>query len=170
MAAHLNADAIELDAKPSADGHVVVIHDQTVDRTTPSSGQVGDLSLSELRTLDAGSHFDITYKNETIPTLDEIFGSCGGEIYINVELTNYASIKDDLPDKVAQLVKKHKLEENILIFRIRMSIKANIAAQEVTPQLIISGSSIFYSFLLMIEKKEKKKVRTGLQNRYMGKM
>jgi glycerophosphoryl diester phosphodiesterase len=115
LAAHLNADAIELDAKLSADGHVVVIHDQTVDRTTPSSGQVGDLSLSELRTLDAGSHFDITYKNETIPTLDEVFGSCGGEIYINVELTNYASIKDDLPDKVAQLVKKHKLEENILI-------------------------------------------------------
>ena len=115
LALHHNADAIELDAKLSADGHVVVIHDQTVDRTTPSSGQVGDLSLSELRALDASSHFAITYKNETIPTLEEVFDSCGGQIFINVELTNYASIKDDLPDKVAQLVKKHKLEENILI-------------------------------------------------------
>ena len=110
-----NADAIELDAKLSADGHVVVIHDQTVDRTTPSSGQVGDLPLSELQTLDAGSHFDNTYKNEPLPTLEEVFESCGKEIFINVELTNYASIFDDLPDRVAKLVKEHKLEENILI-------------------------------------------------------
>jgi len=115
LALHHNADAIELDAKLSADGHVVVIHDQTVDRTTTSSGQVGHLSLSELRALDAGSHFDITYKNETIPTLEEVFDSCGVQIFINIELTNYASIKDNLPDKVAQLVKKHKLEKNILI-------------------------------------------------------
>jgi glycerophosphoryl diester phosphodiesterase len=108
------ADAIELDAKLSADGHVVVIHDQTIDRTTPSSGQVGDLPLSELHALDAGSHFDITYRNEHIPTLDEVFESYGREIFINVELTNYASIFDDLPDRVAKLVKEHKLEENIL--------------------------------------------------------
>ena len=108
------ADAIELDAKLSADGHVVVIHDKTIDRTTPSSGQVGDLPLSELQALDAGSHFDITFQNENIPTLDEVFESCGREIFINVELTNYASIFDDLPERVAKLVKEHKLEENIM--------------------------------------------------------
>ena len=115
LAVYQNADAIELDAKLSADGHVVVIHDQTVDRTTSSTGQVGDLSLSELRSLGAGSHFDTTYKNEPIPTLEEVFDFFGGQIFINVELTNYASILDDLPEKVAQLLKKHKLEENILI-------------------------------------------------------
>ncbi len=52
------------------------------------------------------------------------------------------------------------IEENTLIFRIKMSIKAKIAAQEVTPQLIISGSSIFANFLLTIEKEEKKKAAT----------
>ena len=52
------------------------------------------------------------------------------------------------------------IEENTLIFKIKMSIKAKIAAQEVTPQLIISGSSIFANFLLMIEKEEKKKAAT----------
>jgi hypothetical protein len=52
------------------------------------------------------------------------------------------------------------IEENTFIFRIKLSIKAKIAVQEVTPQLIISGSSIFASFLLMIEKEEKKKAAT----------
>ena len=52
------------------------------------------------------------------------------------------------------------VEENTLTFKIKMNIKAKIAAQEVTPQLIISGSSIFASFLLMIEKEEKKKAAT----------
>ena len=52
------------------------------------------------------------------------------------------------------------IEENTFIFRIKLSIKARIAAQEVTPQLIISGSSISASFLLMIEKEEKRKEAT----------
>jgi len=52
--------------------------------------------------------------------------------------------------------KRIPIEENTLTFRIKISIKAKIAAQEVTPQLIISGSSIFVNFLLMIEKVEKK--------------
>ena len=56
--------------------------------------------------------------------------------------------------------KRIPVEENTLIFRIKISIKAKIAAQEVTPQLIISGSSIFANFLLIIEKKEKKKAAT----------
>jgi glycerophosphoryl diester phosphodiesterase len=108
------ADAIELDAKLSADGHVVVIHDQTVDRTTSGFGRVCDIPLSDLQALDAGSHFDTDYKNESIPTLDEVFTSFGGQIFINIELTNYASIYDELPYKVAQLVKKHKLEKDVL--------------------------------------------------------
>ena len=49
-------------------------------------------------------------------------------------------------------------EENIFIFRIKPNIKAKIAAQERTPQLAISGSSIFTRFLFMIVKEEKKKV------------
>ncbi|HEX9332722.1 MAG TPA: glycerophosphodiester phosphodiesterase family protein, partial [Anaerolineales bacterium] len=56
-----NADAIELDVKLSADGHVVVIHDQTVDRTTGSHGRVKDLSLAQFQSLDAGSFFSEKY-------------------------------------------------------------------------------------------------------------
>ena len=64
-----NADAIELDVKLSADGHVVVIHDTTTDRTTGAPGRVKDLSLTDLRALEAGSFFSEHFKNERIPTL-----------------------------------------------------------------------------------------------------
>jgi glycerophosphoryl diester phosphodiesterase len=114
LAVQQNADAIELDAKLSGDGQVVVIHDQTVDRTTSGVGRVSDMPLSELRAFDAGSHFDPIYKGEHIPTLDEVFSLLGEQIFINVELTNYTSIYDDLPYKVAQIVEFHKLKKDIL--------------------------------------------------------
>jgi len=108
------ADAIELDAKLSADGEVVVIHDPTVDRTTDGTGKVNQLTLQELKRLDAGSFFDAKYSGERIPTLDEVFESLGHKIFINVELTNYSSRQDSLVPKVADLVKKHHLETGVL--------------------------------------------------------
>lgn len=114
LALRQGADAIELDAKLSKDGHVVVIHDQTVDRTTGGKGSVNDLTLAELRKLDAGSHFDVAYKGEPIPTLDGVFKAIGQMTYINIELTNYWSPTDQLPDKVAALVRKHRLAKRVL--------------------------------------------------------
>jgi glycerophosphoryl diester phosphodiesterase len=114
LAVSQGADAIELDAKLTADRHVVVIHDQTVDRTTGAQGKVAELTLADLRRLDCGSFFDITFKGERIPTLDEVFETVGRQIYINVELTNYASVNDDLPERVAEIVKKHALTGRVL--------------------------------------------------------
>ncbi len=71
------ADAIELDAKLSKDDVVMVIHDQTVDRTTNGKGRVGDLTLRELKQLDAGSFFGQEFNGVEIPTLDEVFESVG---------------------------------------------------------------------------------------------
>lgn len=114
LALRQGADAIELDAKLSKDKQVVVIHDQTVDRTTNGSSPVNSLTLAELRTLDAGSHFDIAFQGEAIPTLDEVFKAVGQLTFINIELTNYNSIMDELPLKVASLVRKHKISRRVL--------------------------------------------------------
>ena len=113
LALHQEADAIELDAKLTLDEHVVVIHDQTVDRTTPNSGRVQKLTLSEIRKMDAGSHFDISFAGEPVPTLDEVLKAVGQLTYINIELTNYASPLDRLPEKVAQIVRSHKLNQRV---------------------------------------------------------
>lgn len=114
LAVRQKADAIELDAKLTVDGHVVVFHDQTLDRTTGAQGRVIDSKLVDLRRLDAGSHFDVAYRGEPIPTLSEVFDLVGRQTYFNVELTNYASVTDRLPEKVAEIVKKYNFAERVM--------------------------------------------------------
>ncbi len=108
------ADAIELDAELCADGQIVVIHDLTVDRTTDGTGKVSELSFAALRGLDAGSFFSQSFRGEKIPTLEEVFENLGRQLLINVELKNYASIWDDLPDKCAALVKRFNLTDRVI--------------------------------------------------------
>lgn len=108
------ADAIEFDVKLSSDDQVVVIHDQTVDRTTNGTGKVRDLRLAALQELDAGSHFDTAYRGESIPTLSQVFETVGKKLFINIELTDYSSPFDSLPEKVAELTSCHGLVQNVL--------------------------------------------------------
>ncbi len=63
----------ELDVQRSSDGHLVCVHDTTVNRTTNGTGRVSQLTLKELKSLDAGSWFDPAFRGEQIPTLDEVF-------------------------------------------------------------------------------------------------
>ena len=109
-----NADAIELDVKLSADGQAIVIHDPTVDRTTGSHGRVKDLPLRELRALDAGSFFSEKFQGEKIPTLEEVFEAVGKRTFINVELTNYNTPRDQLVETVCMLVKKCGLQKHVM--------------------------------------------------------
>jgi len=133
LALEQGADAIELDAKLSADDVVMVIHDQTVDRTTDGEGRVNQLPFSELKKLDAGSFFDPRFSDEKIPTLDEVFESVGKRIFINVELTNYGSSGDQLVPLVAELVKKHDLQDYVLFSSFD---PANLVAmQELLPRV-----------------------------------
>lgn len=108
------ADAIELDAKLSRDGIVMVIHDQTVDRTTDGTGKVNQLSLSELKRLDAGAFFGKEFTGVRIPTLDEVFECVGLKLFVNVELTNYKSSDDTLVEKVVEVVKRHNMQDRVL--------------------------------------------------------
>lgn len=114
LAVRQNAHAIELDAKLSSDGNVVVIHDASVNRTTDGEGRVAELSLASLKSLDAGCKYDKSFCGERIPTLDEVFESIGKRTFINVELTNYATPKDQLPEKVAQIVESHGIQDRVL--------------------------------------------------------
>ena len=106
LALDLGADGIELDVMLSKDHEIVVIHDDTVDRTTNGTGQVSDLTLAELKKLDAGD-------GEQIPTLEEVFTQFGGKFQINIEMKNYSTLFDSLPVDVAALVSKHHLEDSI---------------------------------------------------------
>jgi glycerophosphoryl diester phosphodiesterase len=138
LAVEQHADAIELDATLSADGQVVVIHDDTVDRTTNGTGRIKSLNLSELKYLDAGSKFNPAYQMERIPTLAEVFESIGQQILIDVELKNYNSPTDDLPDRVIALVKKYGLQSSVMLssFNLIALIRARSLLPELTLGLI----------------------------------
>jgi glycerophosphoryl diester phosphodiesterase len=113
LALEQGAPAIEFDVKLSADREVVVIHDQTVNRTTNGSGNVAHLPLEVLRELDAGSWFGDGFRGEKIPTLHEVFAAFGETLLMNIELTNYATPFDALIPRVADLVKRYGVQHRV---------------------------------------------------------
>jgi glycerophosphoryl diester phosphodiesterase len=78
-AVEIGVDWVEMDIRRSADGHLVVIHDDTVDRTTNGHGKVSEMTLAELKQLDAG-------KGQKIPTLQETFDFLKGNVKIIAEI------------------------------------------------------------------------------------
>lgn len=83
------ADGIEMDVHLTKDGVPVVIHDETVDRTTDGNGFVKDFTLGSLKRLSAGSWKSGQFKQETIPTLKEFLDwLCETDLLLNIELKN----------------------------------------------------------------------------------
>lgn len=91
----MGADGIELDVHLSIDGHLIVIHDETIDRTTNGKGAVNQLTLQELKS------FKINNKQE-IPTLEEVLDLVNQRCFVNIELKN-----QDTAEKVVQLIEHY---------------------------------------------------------------
>jgi glycerophosphoryl diester phosphodiesterase len=88
-ALELGADWIELDVHLSRDGALIVIHDETLDRTTNGHGLVRDHTLAELKQLDAGSWFSPKYASQRIPTLGEILDwARARDTVVDIEIKN----------------------------------------------------------------------------------
>src|SRR3954468_7194776 len=63
----------EFDVRRTKDGELVCLHDTTLDRTTSGRGRLADLTLAELRQLDAGSRFDPAFHGERVPRIEDVF-------------------------------------------------------------------------------------------------
>jgi glycerophosphoryl diester phosphodiesterase len=114
-AIELGADGIEFDVQLSNDGIPVIIHDFAVDATTDGSGQVADLTLAQLRQLDAGSTFDPAFAGEHIPTLEEVLQCVGGRLLLNIELKTTSWRDNGLEQAVVAQVKQHSLGSRVLL-------------------------------------------------------
>ena len=141
LAVEMGADAIELDTMLTADGPPLVIHDQSLERTTNGSGSVASKTVAEITLLDAGSAFDARFAGEKIPTLEEVFATVGHKILINVELKNYASPFDRLPETVIDLVMKKGLADRVLLssFNPIALIKAKRASEKIRRAALTGG-------------------------------
>lgn len=118
-AAELPIDGLETDIHSTADGVLVAIHDDTVDRTTNGSGRVQEMTLAELKQLDAGyrwtpddgNSYPFRGRGITIPTLEEVFDAFP-DLWINVDIKQE---EPSIVESFAALIRRRGLEENMCV-------------------------------------------------------
>lgn len=98
-ALEMGVDFIELDIHLSKDGELIVMHDETVSRTTNGKGKIKNLTLSQIKGLDAGSWFSGEYKGLVVPTLDEVFQLVSGKTKLLIEVKG-TSVKSKGIEKI----------------------------------------------------------------------
>ncbi|MCD6538686.1 glycerophosphodiester phosphodiesterase [Candidatus Bathyarchaeota archaeon] len=99
-ALEMGADRIEVDVRLTADGHIIALHDETVDRTTNGSGYARDMTLEEIRRLDAGN-------GERIPTLREIIDLVRDRADLLIDVKDLG-----MEDKLAETILNEDLIED----------------------------------------------------------
>jgi glycerophosphoryl diester phosphodiesterase len=77
---------VELDVQVTSDNALVVFHDEHLDRTTNGHGDIRECSLNDIRSLDAGSWFDVRFAGEHVPLLEEALNVIKGRVYLNIEI------------------------------------------------------------------------------------
>ena len=110
----VGADMVEIDVTLTSDGHIVVIHDETLDRTTDGSGEVFQFTLAELHDLDAGSWFDPSFAGEAIPTLDQVLDQVEGRILLNIEIKSEA-VSRGVVSRVAAAIRDHGMIDGVVV-------------------------------------------------------
>ena len=110
------ADGIELDVQFSKDGRLVIIHDETLDRTTTGKGLVKNHTLEELKSLDASYKFAGQYGVNQIPTLCEVLDYMSDKDAVtNIELKTGIFEYEGIEEAVLNCVRKHNVSDKVII-------------------------------------------------------
>jgi glycerophosphoryl diester phosphodiesterase len=115
LAAQQGADGVELDVHFSKDKQLIVLHDFTVDHTTNGKGYAHDMTLAQLKDLDAGSKKDPKFAGVQIPTLDEVFAAIGQKLYVNVEIKSETEDTDGVEQAVADCLRRNNMQERVIV-------------------------------------------------------
>lgn len=130
QAKDLNVDMFEYDIHRTKDGHLVIIHDASVDRTTNGTGRVNDLMLVEIQALDAGYSFmdargDYVFRNQGIyiPTVAEVFQKYPDMRHlIEIKDTNDPMVYEDIIQELWHLIQIYQMEDNVMIGSFEQAI------------------------------------------------
>lgn len=110
------ADGLETDVQMTKDGELVLIHDETLDRTTNGKGLVAAHTLRELKSLDAGSRFSPAFQNEKIPTLREFLEFVSGrDLLINIEIKSGIVLYPGIEQKLIAMLHELGLASSVII-------------------------------------------------------
>ena len=137
---------IELDVTITKDRRIVVIHDDTLDRTTNGSGRVSDTSFPALRALDAGAWFDPAFAGERVPLLSKVLDAVGGRLRVNIEIKGW-SLRGEtyrgatIETEVASLVRERGLSDSVIVSSFNPSALARMrrVAPELQRALLFAG-------------------------------
>ncbi|MGG4500610.1 glycerophosphodiester phosphodiesterase [Paenibacillus polymyxa] len=140
-ALELGATGIETDVQRTQDGHLVLIHDESLERTTGCPLDVKDITQEELNKLDAGSWFDEKFRGERVPMLDELLELAqSSDTIINLELKNSVHLYPGMEEEVIAAVKRFGLEERVILSSFNhesLALCAQIAPEIKTGALYI---------------------------------
>jgi len=130
-AIELGSEAIEIDVQASADGVPVLMHDLTVDRTTNGSGAIAELSIEQLRALDAGG--------EPLPTLAEVLDLTKGKVLLVMEIK-----QPGIEEHIAHLVRESEAINDVMAWSFFPDALEGMRSAEpkVPRALLIGGESM----------------------------
>lgn len=141
-AERVGADGIEFDVHLTKDGELVIIHDETLNRTTTLTGFVKDYTAAELRKADAGVKFSPAFSGERIPFLSEVFEwASANKLIMNVELKNDKLHYPAMEQKVISLIRHYHLESRIVLSSFNHSSIAEVKrlAPDIERALLFEG-------------------------------
>ena len=132
---------IELDVIHTRDGKLVVMHDNTLDRTTNGRGPVIDHSLKEVKKLDAGSWFNPIFAGQRVPELEEVLDLINGKVPVNIEIKPHAvdarPPAKTIERQVVELINRKKIHDVAMISSFDKNILEKIASLENPPTLAL---------------------------------
>lgn len=146
MALAHGADGIELDVTRCWSGEIVVLHDDTIDRTTNGSGRVGEMDYDTLLHLDAGGWFSPEFQGERIPRLADVLDTIGGKLRINIEIKGRSFRSDGVEAEIAEMVRSRGLAATVIIssFNPWALSRMKRVAPELPLALLYSSNSPFW--------------------------
>ena len=144
LALQMGADGVELDVQRTADGQVVAIHDETINRTSNGFGRVVDQTLEQLRRCDFSNRF-AGRRNVKIPTLREVLDLFRGTgLAVNIELKNTIVLYPGLEDDVLRIVQDAGMLDQVLISSFNHFSLANLRGRVAPEQLALLMSDGIY--------------------------
>lgn len=114
-ALEIGVDEIELDLYLTKDDHLIIMHDSTVDRTTDGTGAISELTLAEIKTLDAGIAFGEQFQGERVPTWEEALELVQGKVGLNVHLKEGGDPNGHYERKVAKALDDFQMVEDSIL-------------------------------------------------------
>jgi len=108
------ADMIELDVRLSRDGHIVVIHDDRIDRTSDGSGRVADMTLAELKRHSFNNGMD-RFGFIGIPTLEEALDLAGDRVALNIEIKKRPDHQGAIEERLCALLRERGAFDRVIV-------------------------------------------------------